>query len=37
MSRLYGGIRFRRAVEDGSQQGKSIGRVIGRMLPSAHR
>lgn len=37
MSRVYGGIHFRRAVEDGLQQGKSIGRVIGRMLPSVHR
>lgn len=33
MSRVYGGIHFLRAVKDGFQQGKSIGRAIGRMLP----
>jgi hypothetical protein len=34
-SRVYGGIHFRRAVEDGFAQGKSIGRDVSRMLPRA--
>ena len=34
MSRVYGGIHFLRAVEDGYTQGKSIGRVVSRALPS---
>jgi PAP2 superfamily len=37
MSRVYGGIHFLRAVQDGFQQGRSIGRVIGRMLPPVNR
>ena len=35
MSRVYGGIHFQRAVEDGFRQGRSIGRVVSRMLPPA--
>jgi hypothetical protein len=33
MSRVYGGIHFLHAVEDGLAQGKSIGRVVSRKLP----
>jgi hypothetical protein len=33
MSRIYGGIHFRRAVHDGFRQGQSIGREVSRMLP----
>ena len=33
MSRIYGGIHFRRAVRDGFRQGQSIGREVSRMLP----
>lgn len=32
MSRVYGGIHFLHAVEDGWQQGRSIGRAVGRRL-----
>lgn len=32
-SRIYGGIHFRRAVEDGFRQGRGVGRAVGRMLP----
>ena len=35
MSRVYGGIHFLRAVIDGYWQGKGVGRVVSRMLPSA--
>jgi hypothetical protein len=33
LSRVFGGIHFPRAVEDGFAQGKSIGREVSRMLP----
>ncbi len=33
MSRVYGGIHFRHAVNDGYKQGRGIGRDIARMLP----
>lgn len=33
MSRIYGGIHFRHAVQDGFKQGQSIGRAASRMLP----
>jgi hypothetical protein len=33
MSRVFGGIHFLHAVEDGFAQGKSIGREVSRMLP----
>jgi hypothetical protein len=32
-SRIYAGIHFRRAVEDGYKQGKRIGRAVTTMLP----
>jgi hypothetical protein len=32
-SRVYGGIHFIRAVEDGLAQGRGIGRVVAGMLP----
>jgi hypothetical protein len=35
MSRVYGGIHFLRAVEDGWAQGQGIGRVVARILPRA--
>jgi hypothetical protein len=35
MSRVYGGIHFLHAVEDGWEQGKGIGRAVARMLPPA--
>jgi hypothetical protein len=37
MSRVYGGIHFLHAVEEGYRQGKAIGRVVSRMLPRVHR
>lgn len=37
MSRVYGGIHFLHAVEDGFAQGKGIGRAISRMLPPVRR
>ena len=33
MSRVYGGIHFRHAVEAGHRQGKSIGRAVNALLP----
>jgi hypothetical protein len=36
-SRVYGGIHFRHAIEDGRLQGESIGRTIARMLPPVAR
>ena len=33
LSRIYAGIHFRRAVEDGYKQGRDVGRKIARMLP----
>jgi hypothetical protein len=32
MSRVYGGIHFMHAVQEGCRQGKSIGRVVSRLL-----
>ena len=32
-SRIYAGIHFRRAVEDGYKQGRSIGRAVVALLP----
>lgn len=32
LSRVYGGIHFLHAVQEGCRQGKSIGRVVGRLL-----
>jgi hypothetical protein len=37
MSRVYGGIHFLHAVEDGFAQGKSIGRAVSRALPPVRR
>jgi PAP2 superfamily len=36
-SRVYGGIHFLHAVEDGFKQGKGIGRAISRLLPAVDR
>lgn len=36
-SRVYGGIHFIHAVEDGLAQGRGIGREVSRMLPRARR
>jgi hypothetical protein len=35
MSRVYGGIHFLHAVEDGWEQGKGIGRAVARLQPPA--
>jgi hypothetical protein len=37
MSRVYGGIHFLHAVEDGFMQGRSIGRVVSGALPRSRR
>lgn len=37
MSRVFGGIHFVHAVEDGMAQGKGIGRSISRALPPVRR
>jgi hypothetical protein len=37
MSRVYGGIHFLHAVEDGFDRGKGIGREVSRMLPRVRR
>ena len=37
MSRVYGGIHFVRAVKDGAELGRSIGRDVSRLLPAARR
>jgi hypothetical protein len=37
MSRVFGGIHFLHAVRDGWEQGKSIGREVGRTLPRVRR
>jgi hypothetical protein len=37
MSRVYGGIHFLHAVEDGFSQGRGIGRVVSRALPPVRR
>lgn len=34
MSRAFGGIHFLHAINDGYRQGQSIGRAVGRLLPS---
>lgn len=36
-SRVYGGIHFVDAIEDGHQLGKGIGRTVSRMLPRVDR
>jgi hypothetical protein len=33
MSRVYGGIHFVHAVEDGARLGQSVGRAVSRLLP----
>jgi hypothetical protein len=33
LSRVYGGIHFLRAIEDGHEEGRRIGRAVSRMLP----
>jgi hypothetical protein len=35
LSRVFGGIHFLRAVQDGCRQGKGIGRAISQLLPRA--
>ena len=35
LSRVYGGIHFLHAVEDGHRQGKGIGAAVSRLLPRA--
>jgi hypothetical protein len=35
MSRVYGGIHFLHAVEDGWKQGRSVGHAVARLLPRA--
>ena len=37
LSRVYGGIHFRRAVMDGSRLGTSVGRDVSRLLPPVRR
>ena len=37
MSRVYGGIHFLRAVRDGAQLGRSVGRDVSRLLPPVSR
>jgi hypothetical protein len=37
LSRVYGGIHFLHAVEDGLQLGKEIGRTVSRLLPPVDR
>jgi hypothetical protein len=36
-SRVYGGIHFLRAIEDGHEEGRRIGREVSRMLPRVGR
>jgi hypothetical protein len=36
-SRVYGGIHFVRAIEDGHMQGKAIGRAVSMLLPAVPR
>jgi hypothetical protein len=33
LSRVYGGVHFRRAVRDGARLGKSVGHDVSRLLP----
>jgi hypothetical protein len=37
MSRVYGGIHFVHAVEDGYAAGKRVGRDVSRKLPRVRR
>jgi membrane-associated phospholipid phosphatase len=37
LSRVYGGIHFLHAVEDGLQLGKGIGRAVSHLLPEMER
>jgi len=37
MSRVYGGIHFVRAVRDGAELGRSVGRDVSKLLPPASR
>jgi hypothetical protein len=37
LSRVYGGIHFLRAIEDGHAEGRRIGRAVSRMLPRVRR
>jgi membrane-associated phospholipid phosphatase len=37
LSRVYGGIHFLHAVQDGLQQGKKIGRAVSGLLPEVNR
>lgn len=37
MSRAYGGIHFLRAVRDGAELGRSVGRQVSELLPSTRR
>jgi hypothetical protein len=37
MSRVYGGIHFLHAVEDGLKLGKGIGRAVSQLLPDLER
>ena len=36
LSRLYAGIHFRHAIEQGRHQGRSIGRAVARSLAPLH-
>ena len=36
-SRVYGGIHFHRAIQDGHAEGRRIGRAVCRKLPPVHR
>lgn len=36
LSRLYAGIHFRHAIEDGRRQGRSIGRAVAKALAPLH-
>jgi hypothetical protein len=37
LSRVYGGIHFLRAIADGAEEGRRIGRAVGRKLPRVDR
>ncbi len=37
MSRVFGGIHFVHAVEDGLKEGKAVGREVARLLPRVRR
>ena len=36
LSRLYAGIHFRHAIDEGRRQGRSIGRAVVQKLPAQH-